>query len=63
MKMRVISNEENEPATKRNMKSKGKKPYYSPRLTVYGNLNRVTRGGGGSKKDPGAGFSIHPHPS
>ncbi len=52
MKRQVIPNEEKEPTTKRNTKSKGKKPYYSPRLTVYGNLSRVTRGGGGTRNDP-----------
>lgn len=41
------------------MKSKAvrraKKPYRSPRLTVHGDLRRLTLGGGGTKKEPGGG--------
>ncbi|MFX0202083.1 MAG: hypothetical protein ACFFCW_38725 [Candidatus Hodarchaeota archaeon] len=55
MKRRVFINEEKEPTTKRNKKSKGKKPYHSPRLTVYGNLSQLTGGGGGTRGDGASG--------
>lgn len=55
MKRRLVRNEENEVTTKRKTKSQRKKPYDSPRLTVYGNLNQLTRGGGGTKGDGASG--------
>ncbi|MGH7275375.1 MAG: lasso RiPP family leader peptide-containing protein [Nitrospiria bacterium] len=35
--------------------SKRKNPYRSPRLVKYGSLAQITRGGGGSRRDGGAG--------
>jgi len=57
MKKRDISNGEIDRTTKTKIESKRRKPYHSPRLVVYGDLSRVTRGGGGTSKDPGAGWS------
>jgi hypothetical protein len=34
-------------------KKAGRKAYESPRLRVYGDLRRLTLGGGGSKSDAG----------
>lgn len=34
--------------------SQVRKPYRPPSLTVYGDLCRLTLGGGGTKKEPGA---------
>lgn len=53
MKRRVNPTEEEESATKRNMKSKGKKPYRRPHLIVYGDLSQITGGGSGTKGDGG----------
>lgn len=33
-----------------------RKPYRSPRLEVYGDLGRITAGGGGSKQDGKSGL-------
>ena len=57
MRKRDISNEEIDRTTKTKKESKRKKPYRSPRLVVYGDLGRVTGGGGGTKKDPGSGWT------
>jgi len=38
-----------------NLTNQQKKPYRSPRLTVYGDLRRLTKGGGGGKNEPGPG--------
>ncbi len=36
-----------------------KKPYNTPRLVVYGNLRKLTQGGGGARFDAGTGrFSL-----
>lgn len=35
--------------------SQGKKAYHSPRLVLYGDLQRLTRGGGGVQRDGPAG--------
>lgn len=35
--------------------SQAKKPYRPPRLTVYGDLRRLTLGGGGTKREGGPG--------
>jgi hypothetical protein len=44
---------------KHDMNSKGtkkkKKAYRSPRLVVYGDFRRLTKGGGGTKRDGGVG--------
>jgi hypothetical protein len=34
---------------------KRKKAYRSPRLVVYGDFRRLTKGGGGTRRDGGAG--------
>jgi hypothetical protein len=53
MKRQVIPNGEKESTTKRNTRSKEKKPYHSPRLIVYGNLSQLTGAKGGGKADGG----------
>jgi len=55
MKKWANPREEKGRTTKRDTKSKGKKPYHTPRLTVYGNLNQLTRGGGGTRGDGASG--------
>lgn len=35
--------------------SRAKKPYRPPRLTVYGDLRRLTQGGGGTRREGGPG--------
>lgn len=55
MKKWANHHEEKGRTTKRDTKSKGKKPYHSPRLVVYGALNRLTMGHGGSGADGGGG--------
>ncbi len=57
MRKRDNSNEEKGRTTKRDTKGKGKKLYHHPRLVVYGDLNRLTMGGGGTKGDGAAGHS------
>jgi hypothetical protein len=37
------------------MDKNGKKRYQKPRLTRFGNLRTLTKGGGGNKKEPGNG--------
>ena len=54
MKKLIEHNQEEEMIKKTHEKRKGKKVYRSPHLVVYGNLSRVTRGGGGDKNDPGS---------
>jgi len=51
------SDQEMSRTTKSNMESRRKKPYRSPRLVVYGDLSRVTKGGGGTKGDGGGTHS------
>jgi len=55
MKRRVIPNEKGESITKKNTKSKGKKRYHSPRLTVYGSLSQLTGAKGGTAGDGASG--------
>ena len=35
------------------MMNKGKKPYAPPRLSVYGNIAKLTQGGGSLNKEDG----------
>jgi hypothetical protein len=55
MKKLIEHDQGREMVKKTHEKRKGKKAYRSPHLVVYGNLSRVTRGGGGSKNDPSTG--------
>jgi hypothetical protein len=55
MKKLIDHNQGEEMIKKTHAKRKGKKVYRSPHLVVYGNLSRVTRGGGGTKQDPATG--------
>ena len=55
MRKRPVTHEENDRAAKRNTRSNKKKPYRSPRLTVYGDLIHLTGGQGGKGGDGGTG--------
>jgi hypothetical protein len=55
MKKLIEHNQGKEMIKKTHATRKGKKAYRSPHLVVYGNLSRVTRGGGGTKHDPATG--------
>lgn len=44
------SNNKQEKTTKKNQERKN---YHSPHLEIYGILNRITKGGGGIKNEPG----------
>lgn len=53
MKRGISPNQQEESTTKRNIKSKRKKPYRNPRLVVYGALSHLTAGKGGHGTDGG----------
>ncbi len=57
MKKWVNLQEEKGRTTKRDTKSKGKKLYHRPRLTVYGSLSQLTGAKGGTKGDGGGAHS------
>lgn len=38
---------------KKNSERQPKKPYRTPKLSSYGDVSQITRGGGGTKSDAG----------